>query len=44
MISGTFIAILEGVQVVPPQALPDGRLAAVHQVIDILVEGLRPRD
>ena len=43
MMSGSFIAIVDGIQTIPEFALSRSRLELAKEMIEILVEGLRPR-
>lgn len=43
MMSGSFIAIIDGIQTIPAYALTQSRLDLARTMITVLVEGLRPR-
>ena len=43
MMSGSFIAIIDGIQTIPDYVITTSRFELTRTMIDILVEGLRPR-
>lgn len=44
MMSGSFIAIIDGIQTIPDYAVTGSRLDLAKTMIDVLVDGLRPRE
>jgi AcrR family transcriptional regulator len=43
MMSGSFIAIIDGIQTIPEYAVPSSRFELARTMIDVLLDGLRPR-
>lgn len=43
MMSGSFIAIVDGIQTIPEFALPRSRIELAREMTEILLDGLRPR-
>lgn len=43
MMSGSFIAIIDGIQTIPEYAVPSSRFELAQTMIDVLLNGLRPR-
>lgn len=44
MMSGSFIAIIDGIQTIPDRAVPTTRFELAVRMIDVLLDGLRPRE